>query len=95
MILTEAMYMGLPVVSVVAPGAKDIVKNHVTGLLVKENEEAFAVAIQKLIDDKTLRERFSQNARRIAQEKYTSSVCAERMLEVYAETIGRKNRKNT
>jgi len=90
MVISEAMYAGLPIVAVAATGVKDLVMNHVTGLLVKENQEAFATAVQKLINDKTLRERFSQNAQKIAQEKYTSSVCAEKMLEVYSEVIKRK-----
>jgi 1,2-diacylglycerol 3-alpha-glucosyltransferase len=93
MVISEAMYCGLPIVAVAATGVKDLVENNVTGLLVKENQEAFAAAVQKLIDDKPLRERFSQNAQKIAHEKYTSSVCAEKMLEVYGEVIERKNRE--
>ena len=76
MAISEAMYAGLPIVAVAATGVKDLVMNHVTGLLVKENKESFAAAVQKLIDDKALRIRFSQNAQKIAQEKYTASICA-------------------
>lgn len=90
MVISEAMYAGLPIVAVAATGVKDLVMNHVTGLLVKENQEAFTAAVQKLIDDKILRQRFSQNAKHIAREKYISSVCAERMLKVYEEVAGKK-----
>jgi 1,2-diacylglycerol 3-alpha-glucosyltransferase len=90
MILTEAHYMGLPIVAVYATGVKDIVRNNETGLLTRENEEEFANAAVKLAEDEELRKRFSENAKKIAKENYTASASAEKMLEVYGEAIKRK-----
>jgi glycosyltransferase involved in cell wall biosynthesis len=88
MILTEAMYMGVPVVAVQATGVKDLVINQVTGLLVKEDKNQFVSAVQRLLDDRELRARFSENAKAIASQNYTASVCAGKMLAVYQKAIG-------
>lgn len=91
MILTEAMYMGLPTVAVKATGSKDLVGNFVTGILTKENEKEFKAAVSKLVDDPALRKKFSQNAKRIARESYTAGVCAEKMLEVYEKEVSHRS----
>lgn len=83
MVLTEAMYSGLPIVAVRATGVKDIVEDGQAGFLVRETKKEFADAVQRLIDDADLRRKFGEEAKRVAQSKYTSSVCAENMLKVY------------
>ena len=90
MILTEAMYVGLPVVAVRATGVRDIVEDGKTGFLVSENIKEFSEAVQKLINDENLRKRFGKEAERVAREKYTARVCTERMLEVYEKVISNK-----
>ena len=90
MVLTEAMYSGLPIVAVRATGAKDIVEEDLTGFLVSENKKEFGDAVQKLIGDENLRKEFSVAAKQVAREKYTSKVCANRMLEVYEKATERK-----
>jgi 1,2-diacylglycerol 3-alpha-glucosyltransferase len=91
MVLTEAMYSGLPIVAVRATGVKDIVEDGRTGYLVDENIEEFGKAVQKLIDDTDIHMRFGEEAKKLAIEKYTSSVCARKMLEVYERAIERNN----
>ncbi len=93
MILTEAMCLGLPVVAVAATGAIDIVENQITGFLVKEDETEFAFAVERLTSDSELRKRFSENAKKIAKEKYTAAVCAQKMLAVYQKMIEKKLEK--
>ncbi len=83
MVLTEAMYSGLPIVAVRATGVQDIIESDKTGFLVPEDRGKFIQAVQKLIDGKDLRRGFGEKAKKIAREKYTSSVCAKKMLEVY------------
>lgn len=92
MIISEALYMGLPVVAVNATGVKDLVTNQVDGLLVGENEEDFANAISRLARDSELRKKFSENGKRIARKQYTSSVCAGKMLEIYQKAIKKFNK---
>jgi len=87
MVLTEAMYSGLPIVAVRATGVEDIVEDEKTGFLVEENKREFADAVQKLINDPDLRIRFGEEAKRVVCEKYTSKVCVERMLGVYEKAI--------
>lgn len=92
MILTEAMYMGLPIVAVKAPGAQDLVGNFVTGILTKEDHEEFSSAICKLFQDKEIRKQYSQNARRVALENYTAEICAQNLYKVYEDAIKRNSK---
>jgi glycosyltransferase involved in cell wall biosynthesis len=87
MILTEAMYSGLPIVAVRATGVEDIIEDGKTGFLVSEDKEEFGVAVQKIIDDEDLRKKFGEEAKKVARERYISRVCAEKMLKVYEKAI--------
>jgi len=87
MILTEAMYAGLPIVAVDATGSKDLMENNVSGFLVDEDEMQFSSFVSKLIKDKELRNKFSRRAAKIAREKYTGEICANKMIGVYQNTI--------
>lgn len=87
MIITEAMYSGLPIVAVDAPGVCDLVQNNINGFLVEENEEKFAGAVQKLINNKELRDSFAVSSRIIARENFTDKICASKMLAVYEKSI--------
>jgi len=87
MVLTEAMYSGLPIVAVRSTGVRDIVEDGRTGFLVSEDEVEFGYAAQKLIDGENLRKKLGEEAQRVAREKYTAKVCAEKMLEVYKKAI--------
>ena len=87
MIITEAMYMGLPIVALSAPGVSSLVLNRGNGFLVSEKEIDFQAAVEKLIADRELRDKFSEVSARLAREKFTSGVCAEKMLEVYEECL--------
>jgi 1,2-diacylglycerol 3-alpha-glucosyltransferase len=94
MIITEAMYMGLPVVAVNATGICDLVEDQKTGFLVAEKEEAFSKAVLKLINDEELRKKMGEKGARIAREKYTDKICAQKLLEIYKEAIKRKTALN-
>ena len=87
MIISEAMYLGLPVVAVEATGVKDAVENNVSGYLVSENKKEFQEAVEKLIVDENLRHNFSENGKRIAREKYTAKVCTQKLLAIYQKAI--------
>lgn len=90
MIITEAMYLGLPIVAVNAPGICDLVQNNVNGLLVSEKEKEFSGAVEKLISSEELRKKFGEASATIAREKYTDKICAEKLLEVYKKVIKQK-----
>jgi glycosyltransferase involved in cell wall biosynthesis len=90
MIISEAMYCGLPVVAIDATGVRDMVKNDETGFLVGEDVDEFFSAVLKLAEDADLRKKFSENAMKVAKEEYTSEICGAKMLKVYADVIERK-----
>ena len=90
MIITEAMHMGLPIVAIKATGIESLVENNVNGILTSENKSEFVSAVKKMIADKDLREKMSLESARISREKYTSKICAQKMLEVYDEAIKMK-----
>lgn len=89
MIISEAMYCGLPIVAVNAPGICDLVQNNINGFLTSEGETEFNNALQKLIDDRDLRNKFSENSKKIAGENYTDKICASKMLEIYKSLISK------
>ncbi len=92
MIVSEAMYMGLPIVAVDATGSRDLIENNVNGFLIKENEERFTEAVLKLTNNEELRKKFGEASTRIAHEKYTDKVCAQKMLEIYNKCIKQRNK---
>ncbi len=95
MAISEAMYLGLPIVAVAAPGVKDLVVSQVTGLLVREDREEFANAIKRLVADDILRKKFAENAGKIARQGYTCSVCTAKLIKVYEGLIlaGKERKK--
>lgn len=86
----EAMYMGLPVVAVLATGTNSLVLNNGNGFLVSEEEKEFSEAVLKLVNDKDLREKFSEVSKRIARTNFTSEICAKKMLEVYENCLSHR-----
>jgi glycosyltransferase involved in cell wall biosynthesis len=83
MIVTEAMYMGLPILAVRATGISSLVEEGKNGFLVAKNKEDFREKAEKLLDDDGLRKKMGEESGRIAREKYTSDICAKEMIEVY------------
>ncbi len=86
-IVTENMYIGKPIVAVAENGVGDLVESGVNGLSTKEDKKEFVQALQKIVDDSELRKKLGQNAKKLAKEKYTTTVCAKKLLEVYYKTI--------
>jgi len=87
MIISEAMYMNLPVVAVKAIGIKDAVCDGESGILVEEDEKEFQSALEKLINNNELRKKMGEVGRKIVLENYTSKICAQKLLEIYNRNI--------
>ena len=69
MVLLEAMEFGLPIISFANEGAKAIIENEKTGILVKLLDvEALSETISKMINNPEIRNRFSYNAKLKAKE---------------------------
>ena len=86
-IITEAMYMGLPIVAVDALGVGDLIENGMTGLLSSGKGNDFSKKIDRLLSRESLALLLGKNARRKAKNNYTSGVCADKMLKIYEKLI--------
>ena len=82
MVLVEAMMAGSPVVAVGRMGVLDIVRPGETGILVEEDEEEFARACVRLLDDKVERERMGRAAT-IWARRHSAQASTERLLQIY------------
>lgn len=82
----EALASRVPVLAVKAPGAVDILTDGVDGLLVDNDVEKFANALEKIIREPELREKLSRGALKTS-EKYSIDTISERMLNLYREVI--------
>jgi 1,2-diacylglycerol 3-alpha-glucosyltransferase len=83
MVLVEAMMAGSTVVAVGKMGVLDIVQHEETGILVKENEDEFAQACYRLLEDKTERERLGKAAQQWACSQ-GSRASTHKLLEIYS-----------
>ena len=92
MVTIEALASGVPVLAVKAPGAVDILTDGLDGLLVENDTEKFADALEKIIRDPELREKLSRGALKTS-EKYSIDTISERMLNLYREVIEIKKSK--
>jgi len=82
MVLVEAMMAGSTVVAVGKMGVLDIVEHEETGILVKENEDDFAQACYRLLEDKTERERLGKAAQQWACSQ-GARASTRKLLDIY------------
>ena len=79
----EYMAMKKPCVAMATPAIKEIIKNKFNGYLVNNTKE-LEEAIYKLVNNKKLRKKFGENARRtILKKRYTWDNNAKRIVEMY------------
>src|SRR5215211_5481105 len=87
-VLLEAMYAGLPIVASKTGGIPDVIEDGVNGMLVPPSEpEALARAIDRLLADRDLGRRLSEEAQGRAKD-YDWEVLAERVLRIYQGVAG-------
>jgi len=86
-IITEAMYMGLPIVAIKSLGIGDLIEDGKNGLLADEDENNFSEKTEEILADEKLRRKIGENAGMTAREKFISPVCAKKMLEVYESLL--------
>ena len=80
MTFLEAQALGLPVVAGHTRGVPDMVADEVSGILVAEDDaDAFAKALQRLLDNQTLRETLSTNARAYVLAEHSLPLAAKRL----------------
>lgn len=86
--IIEAGAAGRPVVVSDAGGLPEVVKNGQTGIVVpKENPQAAADAIKKLILDKNLRIQMGSAGKQHVANNYDWKVCVNKMISLYKDVI--------
>ena len=83
LVLVEAMMAGAAVVAVGIMGPRDIITSGETGILVGEDENEFARACNRLLQDGNERQRIGMAAREWARSQ-NSQVSTKRLLDIYS-----------
>ena len=88
LMLQESMACGTPMISFNIGGVCDLVRPDITGYLAKpEDTDDFSRGIVQLSEDKLLRERLSQNCRKIALEEYSLEKQAQKYTDIYSQIL--------
>lgn len=86
LVTMEAMAAGLPIVAVDAAGTQDVVQNGQEGLLTANDSQALAKAIDRVIEDKALRDRFKAAAKQRIQT-FEAVAQARKLISVYEQAF--------
>ena len=92
-VILEAMAAGLPVVAYDVGGNSELLSHQPGALVPARNEDAFAVAVEKLLIDSALREQLGRNAQQFAQENFSLEHVRQRYTELYLTLLQQKLRK--
>jgi len=84
LVLLEAMAQGVPVVSTAHLGTRSILTPGSGALVVPEQQQEFAAAVVRVLNDAGLREELAARGRAYARN-WTSAAMARRLAELYAE----------
>jgi glycosyltransferase involved in cell wall biosynthesis len=91
MAMVEALACGVPVVANATEGAREIIEEGVTGLLVPVGDvDALAASILSLLEDVQRRRAFGANALSVAKNRFDVARMVEATERVYAEAIAEK-----
>ena len=84
----EAAACGTPTVAFNVGGVPDYVRPGITGYLAKpEDADDFCNGIVQLLEDVNLRDRMSQNCRKVAVEEYSLEVQAQQYIQLYQQIL--------
>lgn len=88
--IMEALACGCATIVTDFPGATDIIKNGVTGLLVPERSpEAIAAKVGILLSHRELCEHIGENGRRIVEENYDWRIISNRFSDIFTQLAQR------
>jgi len=88
----EAMAAGKPLVATDIPGCREAVVHGQTGLLVPPRDvQALAAALERLIDDPTLRASMGAAGRARVEQNFSDAIICEKTLAVYESLVSLKN----
>ncbi len=81
-VILEAMMCGLPVICINQGASKDLVKNNFNGFVVKDNIQDISSAINLLLKNSSLREKFGSNSIKIAKQ-YDIKLSINKLEKIY------------
>lgn len=87
----EANACGLPVVAVAEGGVRETVVDGVNGLLADPDEEAMAVAIKRLVQQKDLARSLGEKGRKLVTAKWSISAAIDRFENELHRLVARKS----
>ncbi len=88
LVLIEAMAAGKPVISTRCDGVLDIVRHEENGLLFDANQvQAFAQAVQRMLEQPDLRERLARRALQTAVEQFSHERFLSRIMDLYDKCL--------
>lgn len=91
-VTVEAMATGIPSVVSNLPGVRSVIVPEVTGLLAEPSSiESLSSALERLLGDSALRERFGGAARQRAAEEFSKDRVGERLTSIYKTALSRHN----
>ena len=85
MSVLEAMRSGMAIVATRLPGIAEMIQHQHNGLLVNNDADDIAQALQDLLSDSALRQRLGQAARAHYEAHFTPEAMAQQVEEVYQE----------
>lgn len=83
MVVTEAMYLGLPVVVTQGVGIASVIQNAQAGVVVEKNEDSVSRVIISLLRDKELAQRLGRNGKTLVEREFSAEATTKRFAEVY------------
>lgn len=91
MVLLEAMYFGLPVLTTLNGGSSTLIKNEENGFICKLDEiEKWEGYIDNLLKDKTFYNKISKNAKSCIENHFTWDKLADEFIKIY-EKVEKSN----
>lgn len=87
MVILEAMYFGVPVITTLNGGSSTIITNNVDGIVCDLNVSEWNKAINKLLNDKEFLEKISKNASNKIKQQYSWDILCDKFLENYRKVI--------
>lgn len=89
--LIESMFLGKPCVATDVVGTNEVVRNNVTGYLVKlDDYEDFAGKVKELIENKSIYHEFSKNAKELAHQEFNEDNVLQQIKDIYIRVTEEK-----
>ena len=89
MVILEAFKAGVCVLATNVGGNSELITNEYNGLLANPgSSEEIETGLLKLIASKSLREKLSDNAKKTCEEKFSSAIHRESLMNIYKKVLG-------